>query len=90
MKNYKEFIIKRLGGYTKQEYSQAVMDASNNSYFAGTVSTYDTLKSFAENLYGKSAETWCKAVYNEIVNGYNKSKLTWSNVARRNSKSVCQ
>lgn len=77
MQNLKDKLIKKLGGYTKEEYNQGVVKAGNTSYFAGNLSAYDKLKTYAEKLYGTPPEKWCSAMYKEIVAQYKSCKLVY-------------
>lgn len=77
MKKLKNKLIKWLGGYTQEELSCTHKSGKYNTYFQ--------LKVLADSLYGQDTETWCKIMYQEIVDGYNKNKLVLPNATRRNS-----
>ena len=55
-------LIHWLGGYTEAEQR-----TNGKSYFnSGVFTTYCYLLSFADSLYGLSADDWCKQMYQRI------------------------
>lgn len=58
-------LIHWLGGYTEAEQR-----ANDRSYFNSVVcTTYCYILSFADSLYGLSADDWCKRMYQHIEQG---------------------
>lgn len=65
----KNWLIKKLGGYPAREV-QILLDAklpNGKQYNQGKQDILVHLEDFADKLYGKSADAWCKAMYNEII-----------------------
>lgn len=58
-------LIHWLGGYTEAEKRAN----GNSKYNSGVFVTYCHLLSFADRLYGLSADDWCKRMYQHIEQG---------------------
>lgn len=61
--NWKERIIKKLGGYTQEEFE------SNNSfnYISGEINSMDRLITFAKSLHGRDGNTWSEAMWKKLL-----------------------
>lgn len=64
-------IIHLLGGYTKQEYR----NIGRARYFAGKSDSYLTILSEMWGNYGKTADEWCKNIYDFTEEQYNSYKF---------------
>ena len=58
-------LIHLLGGYTEDEQREN----GRNSFNDGVYTTYCYMMSFANSLYGLSADDWCKKMYQYIEKG---------------------
>ena len=59
LEKMKAKIIRLLGGYTKQEYR----NIGRARFFAGKSDAYLTILSEMWGNYGKTADEWCKKIY---------------------------
>lgn len=68
----KKRLIKWLGGYTREEMYEIAGSARDTEYY----SAYVLLKEYVDQLYGRTADEWCKNVYEHILHvlKYNKPK----------------
>lgn len=62
MKKIKTWLIHLLGGVTVTESRKN----GEESFYLGMESAYIVIRDYAEYLYGKPADEWCKLMYKQI------------------------
>ena len=66
MKKIKKKLIKWLGGITVDEYHKVL----EYKYTEGKYVAFETMLMEMEEVYGMSADEWCKAMYALVKNQY--------------------